>query len=210
GARPPSFDLSGAPIGDGLSSDRALFLSAVGLAVIFVKGAAGAYAGFVQARVAGEVGSELRLELLDALLALHRLHRPRHGDHGSDVGGTAQAVAALTERVGEVEVGLEQGFLGGARAMAQLAPIAALLFFLSGRMAVAAALVLAAFGWLLGTVRRGYRSATRRAGREREKLLEAADEAVRHADLWVTYGAEAKARSLVRRLGDAIAGSAAR
>src|ERR1019366_347074 len=133
-----------------------------------------------------------------------------HGDHGSDVGGTAQAVAALTERVGEVEVGLEQGFLGGARAMAQLAPIAALLFFLSGRMAVAAALVLAAFGWLLGTVRGGYRSATRRAGWEREKLLEAADEAVRHADLWVTYGAEASARRMVRRLGDAIAGSAAR
>jgi ATP-binding cassette subfamily B protein len=210
GARPSTLDFTSPTGTDGLFADRALFLSAVGLAVIFVKGAAGAYAGFVQARVAGEVGSELRLELLDALLALHRLHRPRHGDHGSDVGGTAQAVAALTERVGEVEVGLEQGFLGGARAMAQLAPIAALLFFLSGRMAVAAALVLAAFGWLLGTVRRGYRSATRRAGREREKLLEAADEAVRHADLWVTYGAEAKARSLVRRLGDAIAGSAAR
>jgi ABC-type multidrug transport system fused ATPase/permease subunit len=210
GARPSTLDFTSPTGTDGLFADRALFLSAVGLGVIFVKGAAGAYAGFVQARVAGEVGSELRLELLDALLALHRLHRPRHGDHGSDVGGTAQAVAALTERVGEVEVGLEQGFLGGARAMAQLAPIAALLFFLSGRMAVAAALVLAAFGWLLGTVRRGYRSATRRAGREREKLLEAADEAVRHADLWVTYGAEAKARSLVRRLGDAIAGSAAR
>ena len=32
------------------------------------------------------------------------------------------------------------------------------------------------------------------SARERERLLEAADEAVRHADLWVSYGAEAKAR----------------
>ena len=33
---------------------------------------------------------------------------------------------------------------------------------------------------------------------------------MRHADLWVTYGAEAKARSLVRRLGEAITAGAAR
>ena len=204
------FDSSGLP-GDGsLSADRALFLSLVGLGVVFVKGAAGAYATFVQAQVAGEVGSDLRLELLDALLAIHRLQRPRHGDHGSDVGGTAQAVVALTDRVREVEGGLEQGLLGGARAAAQLAPIAALLFFLSGRMALVAALVLGAFGVLLGRVRAGYRRATQRAAGAREQLLEAADEAVRHADLWVTYGAEARVRALVRRLGQAITAGAAR
>ena len=193
-----------------LSADRALFLSLVGLCVVFVKGAAGAYATFVQARVAGEVGSELRLELLDALLAIHRLQRPRHHDHGADVGATAQAVVALTDRVREVEVGLEQGLLGGARAVAQIAPIAALLVALSGRMAIAAGIVLVAFGALLGRIRSGYRRATQRAARAREQLLEAADEAVRHADLWVTYGAEGKARGVVRRLGDALAGGAAR
>ncbi len=193
-----------------LTADRALFLSLVGLGVVFIKGAAGAYATYVQAEVAGEVGSDLRLELLDALLAIHRLHRPRHDDHGSDVGGTAQAVVALTDRVREVEAGLEQGLLGGARAAAQLAPIAALLFLLSGRMALVAAVVLGAFGALLGRVRAGYRRATQRAARSREQLLEAADEAVRHADLWVTYGAEAKARRLVRRLGESITAGAAR
>src|SRR6202012_1435095 len=40
--------------------------------------------------------------------------------------------------------------------------------------------------------------------------LEAADEAVRHADLWVTYGAESKARSVVARLGETIARTSAR
>jgi ATP-binding cassette subfamily B protein len=206
----PFFHPSGLPGGPSAGADRALLLSLVGLGVVFVKGAAGAYATFVQARVAGEVGSELRLELLDALLAIHRLHRPRHDDHGSHVGGTARAVVALTDRVREVEAGLEQGLLGGARAAAQLAPIVALLMVLSGRMAIVAALVLGAFGALLGQVRAGYRRASRRDAAAREELLEAADEAVRHADLWVTYGAEAKVRGLVRRLGEAITAGAAR
>ncbi len=210
GAYPPP----GVPTGlfgrGSLTADRALFLSLVGLVVVSVKGAAGAYATYVQAGVAGEVGSDLRLELLDALLAIHRLHRPRHDDQGAGVGGTAQAVVALTDRVREVEAGLEQGLLGGARATAQLAPIAALLFVLSGRMALVAALVLAAFGALLSRVRGSYRRATQRAARSREQLLEAADEAVRHADLWVTYGAEAKARRLMRRLGETITAGAAR
>jgi ABC-type multidrug transport system fused ATPase/permease subunit len=210
GARSPGFDFSGLPDGDSLSANRALILSLVGLGVVFVKGAAGAYATFVQAHVAGEVGSGLRLDLLDALLAIHRLHRPRHDDHGDHVGGAARAIVALTDRVREVEAGLEQGLLGGVRAAGQIAPIAALLIALSGRMAIVAALVLATFGGLLGVVRGGYRRATQRAAVVRAQLLEAADEAVRHADLWVTYGAEAKARSVVARLGDAIAGGAAR
>jgi ABC-type multidrug transport system fused ATPase/permease subunit len=210
GAYPPPFDSAGLFESGGPSVDRALFLSLVGLAVVFVKGAAAAYATYVQAGVAGQVGSDLRLELLDALLAIHRLHRPRQDDHGADVGGTARAVLALTDRVRDVESGLAQGFLGGARAVAQLAPIAALLFALSGRMALVAGLVLSAFGALLGRVRAGYRRATQRAARAREQLLEAADEAVRHADLWVTYGAEANVRRLVRRLGVALTTGASR
>jgi ABC-type multidrug transport system fused ATPase/permease subunit len=193
-----------------LSGDSALFLSLLGLGVVIVKGAAGAYATYVQARVAGQVGSDLRLELLDALLAVHRLHRPRHDDQGGDVGGTARGVAALTEHVREVEAGLEQGLLGGARAAAQIVPIGALLVALSGRMALVAALVLGAFGAALAGIRGGYRRASRRAAVARDQLLEAADEAVRHADLWVTYGAEWRARGLVRRLGEAIAAGAAR
>jgi ABC-type multidrug transport system fused ATPase/permease subunit len=209
GARSVVLDHARLQGGDGLTPDRAIFLALVGLAVVFIKATSGAYATFVQARVAGEVGSTLRLELLDALLAIHRLHRPRHRDHGSDTLGTSQAVAALTDRVREVEGGLEHGFLGGARALAQIASVGALLVALSGRMAAVAALVLALFGWVLGRIRAGYRSLSRRAAGERERLLEAADEAVRHADLWVTYGAEDKARNTTRLLGDAIARSSA-
>lgn len=208
----------------GVFADDALLLTGIGLGVVAVKASAGAYATYVQARVAGEVGGSLRLALLDALLAVHRLRRPRHGDQGE--AGPAPpaaecasawrstqptvAVAALTERVNDVELGLKQGLLAGARAVAQLLPLAALLVALSPRMALVSAVVLGGFGALLGRVRAGYQRATARGARERERLLLAADEAVRHADLWVSYGAEAKARRSVRALGDALAHGAAR
>ncbi len=197
--------LSGLLFGAGRLADRALALSLVGLATIFVKAAAGTYATYVQSSIAGGVAAALRLDLLDALLAIHRLRQPRHGDHGVQVAPTASGVAALTDRVREVEAGLGHGLLGGARAVAQLVPLAALLVALSPRMAVAAAALQGGFGWLLGRVRSGYRRALKRAADDRARLLEAADESVRHADLWVTYGAEAKAREVMRALGVSIA-----
>ena len=197
--------------GAGSLADSAFLLTGIGLGVVLVKAAAGVYATYVQARVAGEVGSSLRLALLDALLAVHRLRRPRHGDQGEEGGEPpTRAVAALTERVRDVELGLEEGLLSGARAIAQLVPLAVLLVVLSPRMAAVSAVILGGFGALLGRVRASYQRATTRGARERERLLEAADEAVRHADLWVSYGAEAKARGSVRRLGDALARGAAR
>jgi ABC-type multidrug transport system fused ATPase/permease subunit len=194
--------------------DQALVLAAVGLGVLALKAAAGVYATYVQGRVAGEVGGRLRLELLDALLGHHRLRRPGHGDQGEAPAlapaSPAGAASALTDRVHEVEVGLEHGLLGGLRAVAQLVPLAIVLVVLSPRMAAVAFVVLGVFGVLLGRSRRGFQRATSGEAREREQLLEAADEAVRHADLWVSYGAEAKARARVRQLGQALALGAAR
>jgi ABC-type multidrug transport system fused ATPase/permease subunit len=184
--------------------------SVVGLVVLFVKALTGVYATFVQGRAAAEVGASLRLELLDALLAAHRLRRPRQDDQGSRLSTTAAGVAALTERVHEVELGLKEGFLGGARAVAQLLPLGAAMVALSPRAAMTAALALGGFGAVLGRVRRGYRRASVVAAAERARLLEAADESVRHAELWVAYGAESKARAAVALLGSAIARDAAR
>lgn len=199
------------PGGDRPLGDEAFSLAALGLAVLAVKAAAGVYASYVQALAAAEAGSELRLELLDALLAVHRLRCPRHDDQGADAAGTsARDVMALTERVREVEVGLKQGVLGGVRAVAQLVPLAVVLVVLAPRLAAVAAGVLAVFGVALGRLRAGYQRATQRESRERERLLEAADESVRHADLWVSYGAQGKARARVGALGRALARGAAR
>jgi ABC-type multidrug transport system fused ATPase/permease subunit len=122
----------------------------------------------------------------------------------------AHAVSALTDRVHDVELGLHQGLLGGARSIAQLVPLAMVLVVLSSRMALVAGAVLGVFGVLLARVRAGYRRASSAGAREREHLLEAADEAVRHADLWVSYGAEAKARRSVQILGEALSAGVAK
>ncbi|MDP9036506.1 MAG: ATP-binding cassette domain-containing protein [Myxococcota bacterium] len=192
-------------------ADKALFLSLLGLGVVFVKSVGGVYATYVQGRVAGEVGSALRLQLLDALLVGYGVRGSRHDDHGptGSVSATARGVSALTERVQEVELGLKLGWLGGLRALAQLLPLAALLLFLSPTMAATAAFLLGAFSLLLGRLRGGYRRAAARGARERERLLEAADESVRYADLWVTYGAQGHARARVTALGQAMAAGAA-
>ena len=122
----------------------------------------------------------------------------------------AHSVAGLTERVHDIEIGLKQGLLGGARAAAQLIPLAGLLVAISARTAAVAALTLLSFGALLGRARSGFRKALAQSSRLRTRLLEAADESVRHAELWVSYGAEERARASVRALGDEIARGSAR
>ncbi len=197
------------PSGHGVKD--AFLLSVVGLAVVFVKALTGVYATYVQGRAAGELGAALRIDLLDALLAVHRLRRPRHDDQGAlPVSATARGVAALTERVHEVEQGLKHGLLGGVRAVAQLVPLAIAMVLISPRTALTACLALGVFAAALGRVRSGYRRALTRGASERTRLLEVADESVRHADLWVSYGAEAKARTVLDSLGGRIAVAAAR
>jgi ABC-type multidrug transport system fused ATPase/permease subunit len=122
----------------------------------------------------------------------------------------ARGVAALTARVREVETGLQAGLLGGIRAALQLAALLAVLVWISPRLALTALLVLFPFSIALGSTRRRWKLAHAVAARRGEALLEAADEAVRHADLWTSYGAERKARANVKSLGQAISQQAAR
>ncbi len=193
--------------GEGHSlGERALVLAAVGLAVLAVKAAAGVYATYVQGRVAGEVGSQLRLELLDALLSHHGLRRPGHGDQGEapalPASSLAGGVSALTDRVHEVEVGSRAGAAGRACARSPSwcrwrSCCRAVRAHGHGRVRRARRVRRAA-GSL--APRHPARDGDRGA-RARSSLLEAADEAVRHADLWVSYGAEAKARARVAQLG---------
>lgn len=209
-------ELRSSPFGqDAHAAKDAFWLALVALLVLTVKAVAGVYATYVQARAAAEVGGALRLELLGALLSHHRVRAPRHDDQGEAPSlapepPLARGVSALTERVREVESGLELGLLGGLRSVAQLVPLAAVLVVLSPRMALVAGGALAIFGLALARTRRGTQRAASREASERERLLEAADESVRHAELWVSYGAEDKARARVGALGLALAKGTAR
>ncbi len=79
----------------------------------------------------------------------------------------------------------------------------------SPRLATASFAVLTPFSLLLSSSRRAWRRAHAAVARDGEDLLEAADEAVRHADLWVSYSAEAKARTAVAELGETLGQRAA-
>src|SRR5262249_24917231 len=153
----------------------------------------------------GAVAGRLRLDVLDAWLTRNRLRHPWQSDHGardrdggdrkdSTAGLGARGVAALTARVREVEAGLGSGVLGGARALTELVPLAVVLALLAPRLALCAVAVLAAFALGLSVVRRAWKRMNARAAHANDALLEAADEAVRHADLWTTFGAERKVR----------------
>lgn len=207
---------TGAPstiTGGVLPVSSALAVAGLGLGAALLKALGGVGAAYGQARIAGSVGASLRGEVLDRLLSGHRLRRPRQGDHGGVTlhgatrtdSSSARRVAALTACVREVELGIHAGVLGGLRAAAQLFPLLIILFWLAPTLAVAALVVFVPFATLLGSIRRHWKRGHAAAMRHNERLLEAADEAVRHADLWMTYGAEAKVRRSLATLGDAIA-----
>jgi ABC-type multidrug transport system fused ATPase/permease subunit len=197
----------------------ALILGSIGFAAAVVKSVGGVVAAAGQARIASRVANTLRLDVLRGFFASYRLRRPRQPDHGQEAttpdvsmhradsvpfGAAARGVTALTAQVEEVERGLEGGLLGGARAVLQLAPLLAVLIWISPRMAAVAVLVLAPFAVVLSRSRRAWKNVHADSLAHAEHLVEAADEAVRHADLWVAYSAEEKAKAVVAALGDAM------
>jgi ABC-type transport system involved in cytochrome bd biosynthesis fused ATPase/permease subunit len=203
-----------AVFGPRFSGDAQAF-AALGLAAVLAKALGGAWAAWEQAHLCGDLGNALRLRVLDGWLALHRLRSPRQTDQGAaqpetDHARPAFALAAMTAQVRELEAGMGTGVLGAVRAVAQIAPLALALVWTAPRLAGVAGGALALFSLALGAARRAWKSANARAARQREDLLEAADEAVRHAELWTTYGAEARVRTHVDGIGRALSEQGAR
>ena len=153
------------------------------------------------------MGAGLRIEVLDDVLAVHALRAPRHGDHGSAQSG--ERVASLTTHVADAERGVSHGVFTEIRALVQLVPLALLLVVLAPKLALSATLAMAAFGLFAFAVRRAFKRAHVRAAEDAGRLSAAADEAVRHAELWATYGAEKKIRAHVASLGARITREAA-
>jgi ABC-type multidrug transport system fused ATPase/permease subunit len=188
-------------------SDPAFRLACVGLLAAVAKLVGGVLSSWAEARVAGEVGSALRSEVLERVIGGHALPGPRQDDHGS---GRVHRLAALTTHVREVEEGVSRGVLAEARALVQLAPLAVLLAALAPRLAGSAAVALAAFAGLVLAARRALKRGHASAAREAEALLGAADEAVAHADVWIAYGAQKTVRERVAALSRAALATAAR
>lgn len=194
---------------------------AIAIAAVFAaiaKLVGGALASWSEARIAGDVAARMRLTLLDDVLQLHALRGPRHDDHGSaerhiervERAEHGEHLAALTTHVQDVERGVAQGALAEVRAFIQLVPLTLLLVVLAPRLASSALVTLASFGVFAFALRRAFKRAHERASASAGALVTAADEAVRHAELWATYGAKSRIRAHVERIGQSIAREAAR
>jgi ABC-type multidrug transport system fused ATPase/permease subunit len=99
------------------------------------------------------------------------------------------------------------------RAALQIAPLALLLVWLEPRLAAVGVLALGSFSFVVRGIRKRLSRAQARALEGSEELVLAADEAVRHADVWKVFGAEEKAKmrlaSIGRKMGDRAARVAA-
>lgn len=185
-------------------------LAISGVCAALLKTTGTTLAGFAEARIAGDVGAALRLEVLARVLGRQPLRGARQRDHGYGTDRHAGAdVASLTTHANDVERGVLLGVFGELRALLQLVPLAVLLVWLAPRLAWSAVLVMAAFGALVHATRGALRRAHAAASREAEALTVASDEAIRHADLWVTYGAERTIVAHLARIGAMLSRTAA-
>jgi ABC-type multidrug transport system fused ATPase/permease subunit len=194
-----------------------LVLAAAGVAAAIAKLAGGALASWGESLIAGQTGAWVRLSVLDRVLGSERGEHEnqgqsrRSGDPTRTTGAPAfgEQLAALTTHIVEVERGVAQGLFGEVRAILQLLPLGALLAVLAPRLAVSGVVALLAFVLLVFVLRRAFKRAHARAAAEAGALAVAADEAVRHAELWTTYGATDRIRGHVARLGQSIASGTA-
>lgn len=215
-----SASILNAPVG-GPSIRPVLVLAICGVFAAVVKLVGGALSSWGEARVSGDVGRAVRLAVLDGVLAVNEVHAPGHGDHGSartavaldDVSTSptpGARLAALTTHIHDVESGVARGVLAELRAIVQLAPLAVLLVLLAPKLAGSAVVALGAFGVLAFVLRRAFKRAHARATASTNALVDAADEAVRHAELWATYGAKRRIRAHIAGVGSLLAREAAR
>jgi ABC-type multidrug transport system fused ATPase/permease subunit len=186
------------------ASQVGLAVALAGVVAAIVKLCGSALSSWAEARIASETGGAVRLAVLDRVLALDAGPAPRHPDHAC-VSERADRLTALTSHVADVERGVALGVLAEVRAAVALVPLGVLLVVLAPRLAGSAVVALAGFGVLAFSLRRAFKRAHARASASAGALVEAADEAVRHAELWATYGAGRRIRAHVAGIGRAIA-----
>lgn len=182
----------------------ALWLTSLGLVALMLRAGGGVAAAHGQARLSADVGAALRLRLFDGWLRGNSLHAPRQGDHAG-----AKGTFALTDGARTLEAGFG-AMLVVLRAGLQLVPLGCVLVALEPRLAAGAAACLLVFAFIVRRLRRALGRSHAAAIATTEELTLAADETVRHADLWRVHGAERTAREHMASIGRALARHAAR
>jgi ABC-type transport system involved in cytochrome bd biosynthesis fused ATPase/permease subunit len=169
-----------------------------GLAAATVKAAGSTLLGYMQADSAGSIALALRLRLA------------RKWSSSGLPDAAPRVIATFQVRLAELESAVVQGALAGARALAQLVPIAVGLILVSPRLAAVGTLLLGGFGLGLAALRRRFRLANDAAQARAVALFEGVDELVRHLDLWRTFGATSRVESALASVGSEAVASSAR
>ncbi len=187
-----------------MGDQRVVGLALLGLIAAIVKMGGGTGVAFFQARLSGALGDALRLDVLAR--RAHEVAHPRHDDQGAHEGASATftAVDDLTTGVREAQAGFAAS-LGAVRAAVQLVPLALLAIWSGTRLVLVSAIVLVPFAFALSRARRRVKAAQKKTLDGSAELLEAADEAIRHAELWHSYGATKRVRDRVGRASSALA-----
>lgn len=167
-----------------------LVLCFFGLMAALVKTGAGTVWVRNEARLGGAVAVSLRTRFTARLLR-----------EGADRPALS-LIASISVRVREVETAVGSGFLAGARAVAQLVPLALALIAVSPLVTLGAVAVLVPFGVLLSRLRATWRRTSERSQQLAEELVTGVDELVRNADLWRTYGASDRVLAALGRAGE--------
>ncbi|MCW5792571.1 MAG: ABC transporter ATP-binding protein [Polyangiaceae bacterium] len=148
----------------------------IGLFASLLKTGGGFGMAHAQAALGSRVASALRVDIARSLLGVGRA-------------APSQAVLArIAVGLREVELGA-RGAVVWARAVGQLLPLAIALIFVSGPLAIAAALALLPIVWAVARLRRRFKSAAAGALASAEQLHGHVDELVTNLDLFRSYGA---------------------
>jgi ATP-binding cassette subfamily C protein CydD len=181
----------------GVSLDPAA-LALVGVLATAVKGAGATVGATLQSRLSQNVASWIRRDLAARLLAA-----------GSRL-PAGQLAARLSVGLREVERAVEEGLLGGIKAVLALLPLGIALALVSSSLAWGAALLLVPFGLLLSVARRAWKRSYVRALAAAEGVHQEVDELVAHIDVWRAYGAAEPVGRSLQELGEQAAAASGR
>jgi ABC-type multidrug transport system fused ATPase/permease subunit len=183
--------------------DVVVRLAALGFVAACLKTVGAGVAAFFHARLSGAFGDALRLDVLAR--RANAVAHPRHDDQGAQEGASATftAVDDLTTGVREAQAGFAAS-LSALRAVLELVPLVALAVWSGTRLVLVAGIVLLPFALLLSRAKRSVKLAQKKTLDSSAALLEATDEAIRHAELWHSYRASDRIRARVARAGAAL------
>lgn len=177
------------PLGesDSASDWTLLEVTYIGLGAALVKAGGSVILAFFESSVAHRTSAVLRDQIAERLM------------NAGHLGSRPQLLALIQVRLRELEGAMAHGVIAGLRALAQLAPIALGLIFVSPSLALVGGVLLVPFGIGLAGLRRRWKVRNQRVQRVSEEIQTSVDELVENLDLWRVHAASERVRKQIAR-----------